>query len=79
MTIDDQLSMIGTLNTDIRSFYINFEITALVYDQPLTSQLNQVFAEDLNHSTRIDPEIWNNRSITTRLLESICRLFTPIL
>ena len=79
MTIDDQLSMIGTLNTDIRSFYINFEITALVYDQPLTSQLNQVFAEDLNHSTRIDPDTWKNRSITTRLLESICRLFTPIL
>ena len=79
MTIDDQVSMIGTLNTDIRSFYINFEITALAYDQPLTSQLNQVFADDLNYSTQIDPIAWSNRTLTTRFLESTCRLFTPIL
>ncbi len=79
MVIDDMVSMIGTLNTDIRSFYINFEITALVYDQVLALALNSQFDKDLQSSTLIDAEEWKNRPLNTRLLESVCRLFTPIL
>ena len=79
MTIDDDVSMIGTLNTDIRSFYINFEITALVYDKELTTQLNNVFKNDLESSVRLNYQQWKTRPLSTRLLESVCRLFTPIL
>lgn len=79
MTIDEDVSMIGTLNTDIRSFYINFEIAAVIYDRELTSKLNKVFADDLHDSEMIKLSKWNQRSVATRLLESTCRLFTPIL
>jgi cardiolipin synthase len=79
MTIDDEVCMVGTLNTDIRSFYINFEITALVYDKKVTTQLNQVFEDDLEFSEQIDYQEWKKKPMTTRLLESTCRLFTPIL
>ena len=79
MVIDDEVSMIGTLNTDIRSFYINFEITALVYDEVLSAQLSNQFEKDLESSRLIHLEQWEKRPLRTRLLESVCRLFTPIL
>ena len=79
MIIDDEATMIGTLNTDIRSFYINFEITALVYDKTLAVELSNQFDKDLKSSTIVDPKEWKNRALGTRLLESVCRLFTPIL
>ena len=79
MVIDDKVSMIGTLNTDIRSFYINFEITALVYDEALALALSSQFEKDLASSKLVDLIEWENRPLSTRLFESFCRLFTPIL
>ena len=58
MVIDDEVSMIGTLNTDIRSFYINFEITALVYDRNLAIELSNQFEKDLQSSRLINLAEW---------------------
>jgi len=79
MTVDDKTSMVGSFNTDIRSFYINHEASALVYDKELTRQLNKQFDEDLGYSTKLDYYSWKNRSINNRLLDSLCRLITPLL
>jgi cardiolipin synthase len=79
MTVDDKISLVGSFNTDIRSFYINYEASALVYDKELTRELNNQFEEDLSNSSRLDYYTWKKRSINNRLLDSICRLITPLL
>jgi cardiolipin synthase len=79
MTIDDKISLIGSFNTDIRSFYINYEASALVYDKELTASLNKIYEEDLSNCDKLDYKKWKNRPITSRLLDSICRLITPLL
>jgi cardiolipin synthase len=79
MTVDDKISLVGSFNTDIRSFYINYEASALVYDKELTRELNVQFEKDLINSTRLDYHSWKKRSINNRLLDSICRLITPLL
>jgi cardiolipin synthase len=79
MTVDDKISLVGSFNTDIRSFYINYEASALVYDKELTRELNDQFEKDLINSTRLDYDSWKKRSINNRLLDSICRLITPLL
>jgi cardiolipin synthase len=79
MTVDDKISLVGSFNTDIRSFYINYEASALVYDKELTYELNNQFDEDIANSTKLNYDSWKNRSITNRLLDSICRLITPLL
>ena len=79
MTVDDKISLVGSFNTDIRSFYINYEASALVYDKELTSELNDQFEKDLINSIRLDYHTWKKRSINNRLLDSICRLITPLL
>ncbi len=79
MTVDDKVSLIGSFNTDIRSFYINYEASALVYDRELAHQLNNQFDEDLAYSTKLDYNSWKSRSINQRLIDSLCRLITPLL
>ncbi len=79
MTVDDQVSMVGSFNTDIRSFYVNFEASAIVYDKKLTAALNSLFIDDLQESQVIKFAEWKKRSLIDKLLDSICRLFTPIL
>jgi len=79
MTIDGQFSIIGTVNMDIRSFYINFEIAAVVYDRQLAAQLEAAFEEDLRECTELDAESWADRPLWQRSADSVCRLLTPLL
>jgi cardiolipin synthase len=79
MTIDNKISLIGSFNTDIRSFYINYEASALIYDKELTIQLNRYFDEDLSNSCELDYISWKNRTISNRFIDSLCRLITPLL
>lgn len=79
MTIDGKLSVVGTVNMDIRSFYINFEVAAVVYDQSLASQLEEAFEADLQEAAFLDPETWTERPLWRKSAESVCRLLTPLL
>lgn len=79
MTVDDDLTIIGTANMDIRSFDLNFEVNAIVYDRKFTQQMKSVFADDIEGTTVIDKERWLNRSLLLQLKQSIARLFSPIL
>jgi cardiolipin synthase len=79
ITIDGILSYVGTVNMDIRSFYINFELTALVYDSDLCQALDRAFEEDIRHSVPVDQGRWGRRKLGQRFLDSVCRLLTPIL
>ncbi len=76
---DGKLSVVGTANMDYRSFELNFEVNALVYDQTFGTQLRQVFFDDLRDATKIDPIKWSKRAKYKLLWERVARLFSPIL
>ena len=46
--IDGIVSSIGTANMDIRSFAVNFEINAFIFDKDETKKLEQDFIDDLS-------------------------------
>src|SRR5690606_4320894 len=46
INIDGKLSYIGTVNLDIRSFYINYEIAAVISDRTLCRELEEQFERD---------------------------------
>jgi cardiolipin synthase A/B len=69
MTIDGVWATIGSTNLDSRSFALNEELNAVVYDKAVAGQLEKVFAEDLTYSRRIDYERWQRRGVVDRLLE----------
>ncbi|WP_053990316.1 cardiolipin synthase [Mangrovimonas sp. TPBH4] len=79
ITVDGVFSSIGTSNMDYRSFNINFEINALVYNKELSRQLENQFMEDLKDAERVDFERWKTRPFHQRAKESYCRLWSPLL
>ncbi|MCB0375867.1 MAG: cardiolipin synthase, partial [Sinomicrobium sp.] len=79
MIVDDIFTTIGTSNMDYRSFDINFEINALIYDREVAAVTLRSFKEDLKHSERILSEAWEQRKFTQKLKESFCRLWAPLL
>lgn len=79
MVVDDNISIIGSANMDIRSYDLNFEINALVFDKPLNKKLASSFFNDLSHSEEIDKVRWKNRSKWIRFAETFARLFSPLL
>jgi len=72
---DGQLAIIGTANMDHRSFELNFEVNAMVYDMALAT----AFEADLKHSVKINAKDWAKRTLFRQLPEKICRLFSPLL
>jgi Phosphatidylserine/phosphatidylglycerophosphate/cardiolipin synthases and related enzymes len=79
MVIDSNLSIIGTANMDIRSFELNFEVNAILYDEEISRQLRTVFFDDLKQAEQIDAEEWSTRPAFKQLPEKIARLFSPVM
>lgn len=79
MTIDDRWCMLGSANMDIRSFRLNFEITALVYDAGVSARLGQLIEQHCRQSRRIRAEDMRRRPVLTELAEGAARLFAPLL
>lgn len=79
MVVDDRLSTVGTANFDNRSFDINFEVNAFIYDPDIAFELKGHFEEDLSHSEELDLKRWNRRNMGARIVESLARLVAPLL
>jgi cardiolipin synthase len=79
MVVDDMFATIGTSNMDYRSFDINFEINALIYDRETAVDLNRQFDLDLKDCTQVTLEQWQKRSKSYKFKESFCRLWAPLL
>lgn len=79
VTIDDRWCMIGSANMDVRSFRLNFEITALIYDEKVALELSNEIEMRCARSRRVDRgEAWN-RGLGGQLAEGTARLFAPLL
>jgi cardiolipin synthase len=79
VTIDDRWCMIGSANMDVRSFYLNYEVTALFYDRRLTLDLAEVFTRELARALEVRPEARRQLSLPRRLGEGFARLLSPLL
>lgn len=79
MVTDKKIAMVGTANMDFRSFDLNFEVNAIVYDSAIATELTDIFYEDLKDSLRIDPVLWGARPVHRKLLEKAARLLSPLL
>lgn len=77
--VDKQLAIVGTANMDIRSFDLNFEVNALVYDKEIAEELSNEFYNDLKCAIQIDAEKWKNRNKFLQLTEKIAGLLSPML
>lgn len=76
---DGEVASVGTMNIDSRSFRLNFEVNAIVYDRQVAAQLEDLFLQDSLLSSELTPERYKERSLMIKLKEGISRLLSPIL
>ena len=79
MTIDGKISTIGTANMDIRSFELNYEINAVIYDENIASKLDSLFIDDIKSSIEMTLETYADTSKSIRCLEALSRVFSSLL
>ena len=77
--IIDDLAAIGSANIDVRSFYINYEIIAMLYDASVTTRLSEVFLEDLSHAREVSARARDDLSLFRKLAEGVARVLSPLL
>ena len=79
IVVDGKLSSVGTANIDVRSFRLNFEVNAFLYDIDIAQKLVEAFEKDVLLSTQMTKSLYEKRSLGIRFKESISRLLSPIL
>ncbi|MFV8755913.1 cardiolipin synthase [Nannocystaceae bacterium ST9] len=79
MVIDETLAVIGSANMDVRSLYLNYEVTTMFYDRGVASDLAEVFVRDRGLGLAIDVEQRLRASLGDRLKEGLARILSPLL
>lgn len=79
MVVDGQMCTIGTANFDVRSFRLNFEINAFIYDHRVAREMAAHFIEDCRKCHIADAEYFNRQSKWKKFKQAFSRLFSPIL
>lgn len=79
MVADRTVAMVGTANLDYRSFELNFEVNAIIYDKKTAEQLTSNFEKDITGAHQIEIDNWINRPKYIQFIEKIVRLMSPML
>ncbi len=79
MTADRKLAIIGSANLDMRSFWLNFEITLFIYDDDFSSLVRFMQVDYLNRAHLIHRDRWAQRRLLHRFLDNCAQLFSPLL
>jgi cardiolipin synthase len=74
LVIDSSVATVGTTNIDNRSFRLDFEVNAFVYDESFARQCEETFLADTESSVEADIETHAGRGLKSRILESLFRL-----
>ncbi|MEZ9059359.1 cardiolipin synthase [Vibrio pelagius] len=79
VVIDEEFCLIGTVNIDMRSFWLNFEVTLVVDDVSFTRQLADLQESYIETSHPVSLDKWQERSLQSRFFERLFYLFNPLL
>jgi cardiolipin synthase len=79
ISIDSEICSIGSANIDIRSFSINYELNAVIYNEKLARELDADFERDLAYCSEFRIEDYRKRGSLIRFRDSVARLLSPLL
>jgi len=79
ITVDKDFCLIGSVNLDMRSFWLNFELTMFIYDADFTAIVHDIQRSYLKSSSPLNEKIFQKRSFKERLVENISLLVGPLL
>jgi cardiolipin synthase len=79
MLVDDRVSTVGTHNFDNRSFRLNFEVMAIIFDEGFTQQMEAMLQDDFKHSEIINIDEFAQKPFLWRLGVRLSYLASPVL
>ncbi|MDT2757012.1 cardiolipin synthase [Enterococcus asini] len=79
LVMDDIICSVGSTNQDIRSYSLNFEVSAFIYDEETTLEMQRIFERDMKDCFLLTDEIIAKQSRWLRFKQNFSRLLSPIL
>jgi len=79
MTIDGEMTAIGTMNFDIRSLALHKELMAWFYDSGVTAQHEEIFLADMVECEEVTLEMIDSWTAGRRLRNASARLASNLL
>jgi cardiolipin synthase len=73
-TIDDQVSVIGSSNLDMRSFTLDLEVSVMVRGGTFLQELRALEETYREHSRELTLDEWMSRPLYRRILDHVARL-----
>ncbi|WP_422134802.1 cardiolipin synthase [Endozoicomonas sp. ALD040] len=77
--VDRSTILFGTVNLDMRSVWLNYEVTMIIYDRAFSQTMATLLDQYMQNSERVRLSLWSRRSVTRRFLESLFQLLSPLL
>ncbi len=79
LTLDGEITLIGSANMDRRSFELNYENNILFYDPALTADLRRLQDDYLRKSSAVTAAMVSRWSLARRLVNNTTAMFGPLL
>jgi cardiolipin synthase len=79
IVVDGRIASVGTANLDIRSFRLNFEVNAVLFDTETAKKLLAIFEADTLDCRILTYDAYRKRNKLEHFRESCIRLLSPIL
>lgn len=79
ITVDDRMAVIGTANLDYRSFFLNYEVVMVVYDDGIARALRNMQESYGAACESVDRTAWADRPKWDSVRDDVARLFSPLL
>jgi cardiolipin synthase len=76
---DGLITSIGTANINNRSYLLDFEISAFIYDAAFAARQEGVFLRDQDICAELTPEWFENQGRPRRAVYNFARLFAPLM
>jgi len=79
IAVDGRFGCVGSANMDIRSFTLNFEVSAFVHSEAFAKALRDRFEADMADAAEIALETFRARPRSRKLVQSLAQLLSGIL
>ena len=77
--VDRETVLFGTVNLDMRSVWLNFEVTLIVYDQVFGQRMAQLLEGYAASSRTLSMRSWKGRSFLQKIRENLAQILSPLL
>ncbi|MDO3384901.1 cardiolipin synthase [Gilvimarinus sp. SDUM040013] len=79
VVVDNSLAFFGTVNMDLRSLWLNFEMTMIIYDVATVRSLAEIIESYRHDSEVVELAQWRQRRAVSRFFENITHLVSPLI